>query len=191
MTHDGFQAAPDDDALRGLDSRVPREVLDDILGSLNAAARSHAAASALVFTSLMVATATLAALVLVPYEIYKGRKRLAALEAAIKSLNQRYSQYGILLRRRTLPAGAVASAAASSGRVRPTGAAAAAVADSSIYSYSDSAFHSAYSGGWEEGPEGPAAPVGPGDEVFGERLAAGVAPPGGSGSWDVELQVLY
>lgn len=125
---------------------------------------------------------------------YKGRKRLAALEDTIKSLNQRYSQYGILLRRRTLPAGAVAAAAVSSGRARPTAAAAAAVADSSVYSYSDSAFHSAYSGagGFDDGPAGPMA--GAGDEVFGAGggSAGGVLPPaGGSGSWDVELQVLY
>eukprot|EP00198_Chlamydomonas_reinhardtii_P013760 XP_001703097.1 predicted protein [Chlamydomonas reinhardtii] len=91
MTHEGFLASPDDDGLRALDARLPREVLADILESLNAAARSHAAASALVFTTLMVATAALAALVLVPYELYKGRKRLAALEDTIKSLNQRYS----------------------------------------------------------------------------------------------------
>lgn len=47
-------------------------MLADILESLNAAARSHAAASALVFTTLMVATAALAALVLVPYELVRA-----------------------------------------------------------------------------------------------------------------------
>ncbi|KAG2444002.1 hypothetical protein HYH02_009202 [Chlamydomonas schloesseri] len=215
MTHDGFVVAPDDDGLRALDSRVLREVVIDILASLTSSAKSHAAASALVFTSLMVATATLAALVLVPYELYKSRKRLAALESTIKSLNERYSQqYGILLRRRTLPKGAVADAAASSCRVRPAAAAgAAAGADSSIYSvgsgsaFSDSAYnHSAYSGSCggglgDDAPEGPAyyyhggAQQQQGDEVFGTGglgARGGVLPPaGGSGSWDVELQVLY